>query len=361
MTPAKKKSTATAQGPKGFWREALGRFTKGRWARFGLLVIAATALCAWLAPVLANNAPLLARYEGRYHFTAFRQIFPFNHVLALDEIELKLRQNPDWLLEQGTQPDPGMAFFMLPPVPYSPLQTRLDDTGAPPSFKTRHYCGCDDKGRDVLARLVHGARTSLLVGCVAVGIAALIGVGLGATAGFFGGWFDAIFVSRLIEVFLCFPTFFLIVTVVALMDPKYLNIWSIMIVIGLTSWTAIARYTRAEVMRAKEAPFVAAARVMGCGPLRLIFRHTLPSALTPVLVSVSFGLAGAILAEAGLSFLGIGVQPPEPSWGNVLRSVQSDWSQWWLGVFPGAAIFVAVLSYNLVGEALRDALDFREG
>jgi peptide/nickel transport system permease protein len=351
----------TKRGQMGFWGEALGRFKQNRLGRYGLWVIAATILVAWLAPLIANNAPLMARYEGSLHFTAFRQVFPLNHFLAPDKITLKLRQNPDWLLEQKALPDPKLGWFLLPPVPYSPLQTRLDDTGSPPSFKASHYCGCDALGRDVLSRLIHGTKTSLLVGFVAVGLAAVIGIALGATAGFFGGWYDLIFVSRLIEVFLCFPTFFLIVTVVALMDPKYLNIWSIMAVIGLTSWTSIARYTRAEVMRAKESPFVAAARVIGANSRRLIFRHALPSALTPVLISVSFGLAGAILAEAGLSFLGIGVQPPEPSWGNVLRSVQSDWSQWWLGVFPGAAIFFAVLSYNLVGEALRDALDFRQG
>ncbi len=344
---------------QGFWRGAIDRFRKKPLGRLGAWVIMATAAAAWLAPLIANNAPLVARYDGKVHFTAFRRIFPAGYFLPPDNIELKLKQDPDWLLEQKTRPDKALGFFLLPPVPYSPLQTRLDDTGSPPSFKARHYCGCDEMGRDVLSRLVHGAKNSLLVGFVAVGLAAAIGMALGAAAGFFGGWLDAFFVSRLVEVFLCFPTFFLIVTVVALMDPKYLNIWSIMAVIGLTSWTSIARYTRAEVMRVKELPFVAAARVTGAGPARLIFRHTLPSALTPVLVSISFGLAGAILAEAGLSFLGIGVQPPEPSWGNVLRSVQSDWSQWWLGVFPGAAIFLAVLSYNLVGEALRDALDVR--
>jgi len=347
--------------PGGFWRSAARRFRRRPAAVTGAAVILLFIVLAWLAPVLANNAPLTAVYQGARCFPAARQLFPFDRILKPDAIALRLEENPDWFLEQAELPDPDVASFVLPPVPYSPLQTRLDDVGAAPSAKSRHYCGCDDKGRDVLARLLHGARNSLLVGFVAVGIAAVVGVVLGALAGFFGGWLDALVISRLIEVLMCFPTFFLILTVVAVMDPKYLSIWSIMLVIGLTSWTGIARFTRGEFLRLRDRDFVLAARAQGAGRARLIFRHILPSALTPVLVSISFGIAGAILAEAGLSFLGVGVQPPEPSWGSVLSGVQSAWEQWWLGVFPGTAIFLSVLSYNLVGEGLRDALDPRDG
>lgn len=346
--------------PAGFWRTAWRHFRRQPAAVAGACVILTLIALSYLAPLLANNAPLTVVYKGERHFPAFRQLFPLNRLLPPGPVALRLEENPDWFLEQETFPDGDLAGFILPPVPYSPLQTRLDDVGAAPSRATRHYCGCDDKGRDVLARLLHGAQNSLLVGFVAVGIAALVGVTLGALAGFFGGWLDSLVISRLIEVLLCFPTFFLILTVVAVMDPKYLTIWSIMLVIGLTSWTGIARYTRGEFLRLRGREFVLAARALGARKRRLIFRHILPSALTPVLVSVSFGIAGAILAEAGLSFLGVGVQPPEPSWGNVLSGVQSAWDQWWLGVFPGTAIFLSVLSYNLVGEGLRDALDPRD-
>lgn len=352
--------TVTARSA-GFWSRAWAAFRRKRAALAGFGVIAAFVLLAWLAPLLANNAPLTMFYKGERRFPAFRQLFPLNHLLAQDAVALKLQEDPDWLLNQPTLPDPEVGAFTLPPIPYSPLQTRLDDVGTGPSRQARHYCGCDDKGRDVLARLLHGAKNSLLVGFVAVGLAALIGVALGALAGFFGGWVDGLIISRAIKVLLCFPTFFLIITVVAVMDPKYLSIWSIMLVIGFTSWTGIARYTRAEVLRLRGADFVTAARALGAGRARLILRHILPSALTSVLVSVTFGIAGAILAEAGLSFLGVGVQPPDPSWGNVLSGVQQDWAQWWLGVFPGLAIFLAVLSYNLVGEGMRDALDPRGG
>lgn len=345
---------------RGFWKSVAQRLRKRPAAVAGASVILLFILLAWLAPVLANNAPLTVVFQGERHFTAFRQLFPFNHLLKPDAVALRLDENPDWLLEQRELPDPALSGLWLPPIPYSPLQTRLDDVGAAPSRATRHFCGCDDKGRDVLARLLHGARNSLLVGFVAVGIAAVVGILLGALAGFFGGWLDTFVISRAIEVLMCFPTFFLILTVVAVMDPKYLSIWSIMLVIGLTTWTGIARFTRGEFLRLKSREFVLAAKALGAGRRRLIFRHILPSALTPVLVSVSFGIAGAILSEAGLSFLGVGVQPPDPSWGNVLSGVQTAWDQWWLGVFPGAAIFLSVLSYNLLGEGLRDALDPRD-
>jgi peptide/nickel transport system permease protein len=205
--------------------------------------------------------------------------------------------------------------------------------------------------------MVHGAKVSLLVGVLSVGVATLIGLLLGGAAGLLGGWFDTLIVSRFIEVMLCFPAFFLILTVAAVMDPRYLNIWTIMLVIGLTSWPAPARFARGEFMRFKEADFVTAARALGIRPAALARRHLVPNALTPLIINAAFGMAGAVLVEAALSFLGVGVQPPDPSWGNVMSEVMLFWRDWWLGVFPGAAIFLTVVSYNLIGEGLRDALD----
>jgi peptide/nickel transport system permease protein len=334
------------------WRKRKGALAG---AAFLLLL----ALVSYFAPLLANNKPLYIRFDGHAHFTAFRDLFPFDKILAPDAVSLRLQQDPDWLLGLETLPDPKVGRVLLPPVPYGPLQQRLDDVNAAPSTKSRHYFGCDDNGRDVLSRMVHGARVSLLVGLLAVGLSGLIGVAVGALAGFVGGWLDTLLLSRLIEVMACFPTFFLILTVVAVMDPKYLNIWTITVVIAVTSWTGMARYARAEFMRLKGTDFVSAARALGASPMRLALRHILPNALTPLLVNASFEIAGAVLFEAAISFLGVGVQPPDPSWGNILNLVTRYWDEWWLGLFPGAAIFLTVLSYNLVGEGVRDALDPR--
>jgi len=224
----------------------------------------------------------------------------------------------------------------------------------PPSLK--HPLGTDDLGRGVLLRLLYGARISLLVGFVAVGISCLIGIVLGALAGYYSGWIDTL-IMRFVDIMLCFPTFFLILAVIAFLEP---SIWNIMIVIGMTSWMGVARLIRAEFLSLRERDFVQAARALGASDLRLIFRHILPNALTPVLVSATLGIAGAILTESALSFLGIGVQPPTPSWGNMLIvGKQTLGSAWWLSVFPGLAILVTVLGYNLLGEGLRDALDPR--
>ena len=220
----------------------------------------------------------------------------------------------------------------------------------------RHPLGTDDLGRDVLTRILYGARISLLVGFVAVGIATGIGILLGAVAGYYGRWVDAL-LMRFVDIMLCFPTFFLILAVIAFLDP---SIWNIMIIIGLTGWMGVARLVRAEFMSLRERDFVLAARAVGADDARIIFRHILPNALSPVLVSVTLGVAGAILTESALSFLGIGVQPPTPSWGNMLiTGKQTLGTAWWMSVFPGLAILVTVLGYNLLGEGIRDALDPR--
>ncbi len=216
--------------------------------------------------------------------------------------------------------------------------------------------GTDDLGRDVLVRILYGARISLLVGFVAVGIATFIGILLGAMAGYYGRWVDAL-IMRFVDIMLCFPTFFLILAVIAFLKP---SIWNIMIIIGLTSWMGVARLVRAEFLTLRERDFVLAARAIGAKDARIIFRHILPNAISPVLVSATLGVAGAILTESALSFLGIGVQPPTPSWGNMLiAGKQTLGTAWWLSVFPGMAILITVLGYNLLGEGIRDAMDPR--
>lgn len=238
--------------------------------------------------------------------------------------------------------------------PRDPTATELTVQLQAPSWK--HPFGTDQLGRDVLARMAHGTRISLLVGFVAVGVAITIGVFIGSIAGYFGRWVDAL-LMRLVDVVMCFPTFFLILTVVALLKP---NFWNVMIVIGLTGWTGTARFVRAEILSIKERDYVKAIEAMGAKRRKIIFKHILPNALAPVLVSATLGVAGAILTEAGLSFLGFGVQPPRPTWGNILAEGRLYiFDAWWLTLFPGLAILITVLSFNLFGEGLRDAFSRR--
>jgi len=238
--------------------------------------------------------------------------------------------------------------------PYDPTKLDLMNILAAPS--NLHLFGTDDLGRDVLSRMIFGARISLKVGFVSVGIATFIGVVIGSISGFYGGIVDSI-LMRFVDIMLCFPTFFLILSIIAVLEP---NIYNIMIVIGITGWTGVARLIRAEFLSLKEREFVLAAKSLGVSDFRIIFRHILPNAMAPVLVSATLGVAGAILTESSLSFLGIGVQPPTPSWGNILTSGKANIEiAWWLSLFPGLAILITVLGYNLLGEGIRDALDPR--
>lgn len=251
----------------------------------------------------------------------------------------------------------ALAFVALAApliAPYDPTDIDIQNVLSPPS--ARHPFGTDDLGRDVLSRMIYGSRISLSVGFVAVGIALTIGLAMGSVAGYYGGKVDPI-LMRFVDVMLTFPTFFLMLAVIAILEP---GIWTIMVVIGLTSWMGVARLVRAEFLTLKERDFVLAAKASGAGSPRIIFRHILPNALSPVFVAATLGVAGAILVEAALSFLGLGVQPPRPSWGNIL-STGKDYIEvaWWLSFYPGLAILVTVLGYNLLGEGLRDALDPR--
>ncbi len=239
---------------------------------------------------------------------------------------------------------------IFPPVEYS---YRLTDTLAvakPPTWA--HLLGTDDRGRDVFTRMIYGTRISLTIGILAVAIYTTIGMILGGIAGFFGGRVDAL-VLRLVEVMICFPTFFLILTLRGFVTKA--SVFHIMLIIGLTGWTGIARLVRGEFLRLKGQDFVQAAIAMGFDKRRIIFRHLMPNAMGPVLVSATFGVAGAIILEASLSFLGLG-PTTAPSWGQIM-TVGRRLHAWTLILAPGFAIFVTVSLLNLVGEGFRDALD----
>lgn len=245
---------------------------------------------------------------------------------------------------------------MLAPwiAPYSPTAINAKTILLPPCAE--HLLGTDALGRDLFSRMLYGGRVSLWVGFVAVGISTTIGLALGLIAGYFGRIVDEI-IMRGVDIMLCFPSFFLILAVIAFLEPNLINI---MVIIGLTSWMGVARLVRAETLTLRERDYVLAAKVAGAGSIRIITRHILPNALAPVLVSATLGVAGAILVESSLSFLGLGVQPPDPSWGNILTDGKEVLGiAPWLSIFPGLAILITVLGYNLLGEGLRDLLDPR--
>jgi peptide/nickel transport system permease protein len=327
---------------EGLWSSVWKQFKRNPIALGGFYVVCFLLLMALFADFLANDKPYYMRYRGNTYFPIFRSYL----------VKLGLAQWPPELLNADFKKLDG-ARAVFPPIPYRPSNI---DLLAPFEDPTRqHWLGTDKLGRDVMAGIVHGSRISLSVGFVAVGIALVIGIILGAIAGFFGSWIDML-ISRLFEVMLTIPTFFLLITIAAVLPP---SIFLTMIIIGLTGWVGIARFTRNEFLTIRNLDYVTAAIALGVSPRRVMSRHILPNALAPVMVSVVLGIAGAILLESSLSFLGIGVPADTVTWGSILNEARSNTFAWWLAVFPGAAIFITVLAYYLVGEGLRDALDPR--
>lgn len=245
-----------------------------------------------------------------------------------------------------------VAVFAPLIATHNPAETNLQTIFLPPSAE--HYFGTDEIGRDVFSRVVYGTRISLFVGFIAVGISLIIGIILGLASGYYGGIIDSI-IMRFTDIMLSFPTFFLILAVIAFLKPSLVNV---MVVIGLTGWMGVARLVRAEVMSVKNREYITAAILQGLSHKRIMFKHILPNVLSPVFVTATLSIAGAILLESSLSFLGLGVQPPAASWGNILTDGQNNIiTAWWLSLFPGLAIVFTALGYNLLGEGLRDVLD----
>lgn len=357
-TPAGPLHAVIVKSP-GFWREAWGRFRARKLAMTALAFVVFLAFVALFSPAIAGTKPVVVKYKGRLYFPAmgyFKAEWE-NPVFARDKFRKRYPQNlqekdrDSWAIWPLSFNDPyrRVQADEWPGRPGNPTQV----DGRPSRL---NWFGTDQRGVDVFAQMVHGARIALLVGFVSMGIAAAIGIVTGGIAGYFGGWVDTIF-SRIIEVVMCVPTLVLILALLAVIEQP--TIWHMMAIIGMTSWTGIARLTRAEFLKLKQMDFVAAARATGIGPIRIMYRYLLPNALAPVLVPITFGIAAAILIESSLSFLGFGAPPPNPSWGTLLSAGRSNYQLWWLIVFPGTAIFLAVLAYNLIGEGLQEATDPR--
>jgi peptide/nickel transport system permease protein len=344
----------------GFWRDAWLRFRRRKLAMLALSFVVGLTLVAIFAPMIAGTKPIVCEYKGRLYFPAMgyynreweNPIFAKDRFRGRYAENLKKKDPESWAVWPLVYQDPyrRVREGEWPGQPENPF----GKSGRPSQY---NWLGTNQQGFDVFASMVHGAQTAVSVGFVSMSIAATIGITLGAMAGYFGRWVDVL-ISRVIEVIMCVPSLVLILAMVAMLDR--VNNFHLMVIVGLTHWTGIARLTRAEFLKLKQMEFVSAARAMGAGSGRIMFTHVLRNALAPVLVPITFGIADAILIESGLSYLGFGASPPNPSWGTLLSAGRRNIEEmWWLILFPGAAIFLTVLAYNLIGEGLQEATDPR--
>jgi len=321
------------------WRE----FRKNRRALASLYGILALLAVAVFADLIANDMPYYVVVNGRTYYPILIDYGCWFGLMSWPE-ELR---GVDFKKLQA-------EHELFPPIPFKPRRADLrEESFSPPS--ERHWLGTDQLGRDVASGMVHGARVSLTIGVVVAVIQLTVGILLGGLAGYYGGWVD-LALSRFFELMLAIPTFFLIVTVAAVLPP---SIYNVMAILGLTGWVGVARFIRSEFFKLRSLDFVVAARALGASNASVMFRQILPNALAPVLVTASFTVASAILAESALSFLGIGVPADLVTWGSILAVSEQNTFAWWLAVFPGFAIFFTVTAYNLLGDGLRDALDPR--
>ncbi|MDO4583380.1 MAG: ABC transporter permease [Planctomycetia bacterium] len=344
---------------RGYWAETWLRFRRRKLAMLALGYVLFMGLVALFSPAIVGTKPVVCQYKGKIYFPCMgyfnarweNAIFFQDGIAQRYPVQLKEKDPESWAIYPLWYND-AMRRVVDDEMPGRPGNPS-GDLGKPSwmnPFGTTFY------GYDVAAIMIHGTRIALLVGFVSTGITAVIGIVLGAIAGYFGGWVDML-LSRLIELVMCIPTLVLILAFIAIVERP--QIWHTMAIIGITGWPGIARLIRGEFIKLKQSEYVTAARALGTGQFRIIFRHILPNALSPVVVPISFGIAVAILIETGLSFLGIGASVSSASWGRVLSEGRANLSMWWLTFFPGLTIFLTVLAYNLIGEALQEATDPR--
>jgi peptide/nickel transport system permease protein len=359
LPPAAQPAIARAPAA-GYWVETWRHFRRRKLAVIALGFVIFLCFVALFAPMIVGTKPIVCTYKGNIYFPFLgyyvrsweNPIFVKDRFRDLYSIALKKKDPESWAIWPLVYQDPyrRVRDGEWPDQPGNPLGVN----GEPSRV---NWLGTNQQGFDVFAQMVHGTQIALSVGFVSMTIAAAIGITLGALAGYLGGWPDML-ISRLIEVVMCIPTLVLILAIVAMLD--HVSNYHLMAIVGITGWTGIARLARGEFLKLKELEFVAAARAMGAGRMRIMFRHLLRNALAPVLVPITFGIADAILIESGLSYLGFGASPPNPSWGTLLHSGRIAIEQmWWLILFPGLAIFLTVLAYNLIGEGLQEATDPR--
>ena len=341
--------------PLAYWPSLATTWVQTQWpwlVRGGLILLGVVNL------VVLIGFPIALELRPRFWIIFAAVLSPL--IVALIFLPPRPTAVPVYEQVREMQADGEIEWVLRTPLPYSPsdrLRDQFDpDRPHPRAPSITHPLGTERFGSDILSRMIHASRIAMAIGFISTGIALVIGVIIGSLMGYFVGWVDLLGM-RVVEVFGAIPQLYLLLTFVAFFGR---NLYLMMIIIGLTSWVGDARFVRAEFLRLRQQDFVQAARAAGL-PLRsILFRHLLPNALAPLLVSVSFGVASAILAESTLSFLGLGLVD-EPSWGQLLNQAVSAGGgfNWWLATFPGLAIFLTVFAYNLIGEALRDALDPR--
>ncbi len=433
MSTAEKNIKPVSESDQSFWANVKRQFRKNKLAVYSLRFIYVLIFIAVFADFIANEKPIACKYNDTVYFPLLKS---YSVDLGLSNWQPEF-QNVTWKdLEYG--------WVVFPPVPYLPKNIDAYNSQSVSPFgeqevkstRWKHWLGTDELGHDILAAMIHGTRVSLQVGLISQSIAALIGILLGALAGYYGDdrlkisrgrllmnvvfLFLALFygfgarsyilgdaigisfgkfftelllsiaiiavilvignliasllkfipffkrktdipvdiiVSRMIEIMVSIPTLFLIIAIVAIAKP---SIVLVMVIIGMTTWTGIARFIRAELLKVRNLEFIESAHALGFSEIRTLFRHAIPNALSPVLIAVAFGIAAAILIESTLSFLGVGVPAETLTWGSVLSAARQSPTAWWLAIFPGFAIFLTVTVYNLVGEGLTDALDPRQ-
>jgi len=357
---APSQSQEPAQLSRGFWTDVLVRFFRRPMAVIAFTFVAILSLIALTAPLIVGTKPIVCKYKGHIYFPALgylnrkweNPIFTNDRFRLVYPKSLKEKDPDSWAVWPLIYQDPNRRVREDEWGDDRPANPTKDE-GRPSS---NNFFGTTAAGVDVFAMMVHGTRTALLIGFVSMGIAAFIGIVIGAAAGYLGGWMD-ILLSRLIEIVMSVPQLVLILALIASIEKP--TVWHIMIVLGFRNWTSIARLTRAEFLRLKTLDYIAASQALGANQIRIMFRHILPNALAPILVPISFGIAAAILIESALSFLGFGPPPPNPSWGTLLAAGRENLNMWWLTLFPGLAIFSTVLAYNLIGEGLQEVTDPR--
>jgi microcin C transport system permease protein len=333
-------------------RKRLHKFTSIKRGYYALIVLTVAYVLSFGLEFFANNKAIIVRYKGRYYFPTFRSYLPETAFGGTSTADTDYRQ-----LQLRFQQEQQGNWVFLPFIPYSPTESLSDLPGYPPHPPSlAHLLGTDDRGRDVLVRLLYGFRTSMNFGLQVTLLSMFLGVSIGALQGYYGGVFD-LTVQRLIEIWATIPTLYLIIIIKSVFEPGYL--WLVAI-LTLFDWMGMTYYLRGEFYREKSKEYVVAAKAIGVSDMGIIFKHILPNALVPVMTFAPFALVGNIFALTSLDFLGFGLPAPTPSWGELMGQGMSNIYSYWLSLAPIVAMFITLLLVTFIGEAVREAFDPKE-